>query len=212
MSWIAERKTTRREDIAYALMGLFDVNMPLLYGEGEKKAFQRLQAEIIKFSTDESIFAWTNQGLWSSGMLASCPSDFADSGNVVAPRSRSRFRPPYQLTNLGFEIRADILSTDQEQRRQGSFREVIAPLACQDQYGPLALNLLIIDSFDASLQANGTVFMATRTGIDKLLKWDGPEDSQQINYDQLIYVVAGGIGMKKIIVEDIIMDVTGISI
>jgi hypothetical protein len=57
MSWASRRKTTRLEDTAYCLMGLFDVNMPLLYGEGEK-AFYRLQLEIIKNSSDESIFAW----------------------------------------------------------------------------------------------------------------------------------------------------------
>ena len=42
MSWAAGRRTTRLEDEAYCLMGLFDVNMPLLYGEG-RKAFSRLQ-------------------------------------------------------------------------------------------------------------------------------------------------------------------------
>ncbi|KAL1838932.1 hypothetical protein VTJ49DRAFT_2063 [Mycothermus thermophilus] len=57
MSWAAHRSTTRPEDIAYSLMGLFDVNMPVLYGEGEN-AFLRLQEEIIKRSDDHSIFAW----------------------------------------------------------------------------------------------------------------------------------------------------------
>ncbi|KIK13039.1 hypothetical protein PISMIDRAFT_119680, partial [Pisolithus microcarpus 441] len=57
MSWAAERKTTRVEDRAYSLMGLFGVNMPMLYGEG-KKAFRRLQLEIIREYSDQSIFAW----------------------------------------------------------------------------------------------------------------------------------------------------------
>ena len=57
MSWAAHRKTTRVEDRAYSLMGLLDVNMPMLYGEG-KKAFHRLQLEIIRTSNDQSIFAW----------------------------------------------------------------------------------------------------------------------------------------------------------
>ncbi|KAI6000059.1 heterokaryon incompatibility protein-domain-containing protein [Pisolithus albus] len=60
MSWAAERKTTRVEDRAYSLMGLFGVNMPMLYGEG-KRAFQRLQLEIIRGFTDQSIFAWNPQ-------------------------------------------------------------------------------------------------------------------------------------------------------
>ncbi|KAI6004992.1 heterokaryon incompatibility protein-domain-containing protein, partial [Pisolithus marmoratus] len=57
MSWAADRKTKRVEDRAYSLMGLFGVNMPMVYGEG-KKAFQRLQLEIIRISSDHSIFAW----------------------------------------------------------------------------------------------------------------------------------------------------------
>ena len=57
MSWASRRKTTRVEDIAYSLMGLLDVNMPMLYGEG-RKAFHRLQLEIIRTSNDQSIFAW----------------------------------------------------------------------------------------------------------------------------------------------------------
>jgi hypothetical protein len=57
MSWAASRTTTRKEDTAYCLLGIFDVNMPLLYGEGDK-AFVRLQEEIIRQSGDLSIFAW----------------------------------------------------------------------------------------------------------------------------------------------------------
>ncbi|KAF1825557.1 HET-domain-containing protein [Dissoconium aciculare CBS 342.82] len=57
MSWAANRQTTRTEDTAYCLMGIFDVNMPLLYGEG-RKAFQRLQEEILKKSNDFSILLW----------------------------------------------------------------------------------------------------------------------------------------------------------
>ena len=56
MSWAASRKTKRVEDRAYSLMGLFDINMPMIYGE-RKKAFLRLQQQIIQRSKDESIFA-----------------------------------------------------------------------------------------------------------------------------------------------------------
>ena len=43
MSWMSDRSTLKPEDTAYCLMGLFNVNMPLLYGEGGQKAFVRLQ-------------------------------------------------------------------------------------------------------------------------------------------------------------------------
>ncbi|KAJ8108776.1 hypothetical protein OPT61_g7938 [Boeremia exigua] len=57
MSWAARRTTTKVEDIAYSLFGIFGVNLPLLYGEGTR-AFQRLQEEILKETDDQSLFAW----------------------------------------------------------------------------------------------------------------------------------------------------------
>jgi hypothetical protein len=57
MTWASKRETTRIEDTAYCLLGIFDINMPLLYGEGNK-AFIRLQEEIIKNNNDLSIFGW----------------------------------------------------------------------------------------------------------------------------------------------------------
>src|SRR5450755_1681993 len=72
MSWAAKRYTTRLEDLAYCLMGLFNVNMPMLYGEGER-AFIRLQEEIMKVSDDDSLFAWKSPTWWTDdgGLLAS---------------------------------------------------------------------------------------------------------------------------------------------
>lgn len=58
MSWASNRETSRIEDMAYSLLGIFQVNMPLLYGEGSA-AFRRLQEEIIKYSDDQSLFAWS---------------------------------------------------------------------------------------------------------------------------------------------------------
>ncbi|KAE9374308.1 HET-domain-containing protein [Stipitochalara longipes BDJ] len=81
MSWAARRETTRIEDRAYSLMGLFNVNMPTLYGEGER-AFLRLQQEIIRTTEDQSIFAWTSHQRWS-GLLARSPSSFIDSGDIL---------------------------------------------------------------------------------------------------------------------------------
>ncbi|KAF4783364.1 HET domain-containing protein [Colletotrichum scovillei] len=94
MSWAARRQTTRVEDGAYCLLGIFDVNMPLLYGEGER-AFERLQLEILKGSPDESMLAWrlpcelgsliclnyledrVPKNLDRSRLLASSPQEFA---------------------------------------------------------------------------------------------------------------------------------------
>jgi hypothetical protein len=48
--------------MVHCLLGLFDVNMPLLYGEENNKAFEKLQEEILKQSDDQSIFAWRLYG------------------------------------------------------------------------------------------------------------------------------------------------------
>ncbi|KAB5554709.1 hypothetical protein GE09DRAFT_914867, partial [Coniochaeta sp. 2T2.1] len=57
MSWLSTRETTRAEDLAYCMLGIFGINMPLLYGEGIK-AFQRLQEEIIRATNDMTLFCW----------------------------------------------------------------------------------------------------------------------------------------------------------
>ncbi|KAL4065683.1 heterokaryon incompatibility protein-domain-containing protein [Scleroderma yunnanense] len=82
MSWAANRKTTRVEDRAYSLLGLLDVNMAMLYGEG-KNAFHRLQLEIIHKSNDQSIFAWGHGKGGIRSVLADDPSLFRDCHNVV---------------------------------------------------------------------------------------------------------------------------------
>jgi hypothetical protein len=56
-SWASTRETTRAEDIAYCLLGLLQVNMPLLYGEG-RRAFYRLQLKVLKQTQDHTLFAW----------------------------------------------------------------------------------------------------------------------------------------------------------
>ncbi|KAI0849305.1 HET-domain-containing protein [Daldinia vernicosa] len=82
LAWAANRKTTRIEDVAYSLLGLLEVNMPLLYGEGDK-AFLRLQEEIIKSRNDDSLLAWgyrlrqnEHPKIYSDNVLARSPSDF----------------------------------------------------------------------------------------------------------------------------------------
>ena len=61
MSWASKRSTTRVEDEAYCLLGLFDVNMPIIYGEG-RRTFYRLQEELLKKKhPDTTLFAWGNR-------------------------------------------------------------------------------------------------------------------------------------------------------
>ncbi|PIL32571.1 hypothetical protein GSI_05274 [Ganoderma sinense ZZ0214-1] len=57
MAWAQSRETSRLEDEAYCLMGIFGVNMQANYGEG-RYAFVRLQEAILSQSPDQTIFAW----------------------------------------------------------------------------------------------------------------------------------------------------------
>jgi hypothetical protein len=50
MSWAERRETTRKEDQAYSLLGIFDVYMPLIYSEGKEHAFKRLR-EVINVNS-----------------------------------------------------------------------------------------------------------------------------------------------------------------
>jgi hypothetical protein len=104
MSWAANRQTTIGEDMAYCLMGLFGVNMPLLYGEGGQSAFIRLQQEIMKVSDDHSIFAWTADERGDRGLLAHSPAEFAETGYIVRFPFRECPSPPYYMTNRGLRI------------------------------------------------------------------------------------------------------------
>ncbi|KAK0639376.1 heterokaryon incompatibility protein-domain-containing protein [Cercophora newfieldiana] len=64
MSWATDRETTRPEDLAYSLLGIFDVQMPLIYGEGAEKSFLRLQHHILEQDgDDDTLFAWRSRGV-----------------------------------------------------------------------------------------------------------------------------------------------------
>jgi hypothetical protein len=88
MSWAAGRKTSRVEDMAYCLLGLFDVNMPLIYGEGYR-AFQRLQEEITRKDGDVSILAWQSSDGGDDG-------DEGDGSSMPPPEHRP---PVYRLAS-----------------------------------------------------------------------------------------------------------------
>ena len=107
MSWVSNRETTLPEDMSYRLLGLFDINMIPIYGEG-LKAFIRLQQKIAKKTDDESLFAWNNSDSGFAnkftGMFAECPKFFAKSGNIVQVSSPLPYRPPWSVTNRGLAI------------------------------------------------------------------------------------------------------------
>ncbi len=118
MSWAARRITSREEDRAYSLMGLFGVHMPPLYGEGGLRAFERLQEEIIRRSPDHTILAWHGYGTFpSTGVLASSPDQFCSA--LYYPVQHKTFiralkiplhkaTPDFAITNCGLHIHLPI--------------------------------------------------------------------------------------------------------
>ena len=115
MSWAAGRTTTRIEDKAYSLLGIFGVNMPMLDGE-ENRAFIRLQQEIVRISTDQSILTWCAINPWSdellesdvAGILATSPSAFASCRNVLFPND-NLVQQSYELTNAGLRMKLPLV-------------------------------------------------------------------------------------------------------
>jgi len=129
MSWAAKRRTTRIEDETYCLLGIFGVNMPLLYGEG-KKAFARLQEEIMKISDDQSLFAWglaekprtmqqflhecapqDNRDL--HGLFADSPSDFTFSDRIRVLENPHPVIPPI-VSGDGVRVELQVLQLEKE--------------------------------------------------------------------------------------------------
>ncbi|OLN86758.1 Vegetative incompatibility protein HET-E-1-like protein 14 [Colletotrichum chlorophyti] len=125
MSWAALRRTTRVEDIAYCLLGIFSVNMPLLYGEGSR-AFTRLQEAIMRETDDQSIFAWALTKPWPHrtyakkprgsgvkgfeaetlyGLLADSPAHFAASAGIRPfPPPLSGETTPTTISSQGIHL------------------------------------------------------------------------------------------------------------
>jgi hypothetical protein len=129
MSWASARRTTRVEDMAYCLLGIFNINMPLLYGEGDR-AFLRLQEEIIRKTNDDSILAWglipnmghplglipddlrnRLQNCTESlcDILASSPKDFINCTDLVYAAHPTNSTSPFTLTNTGLQIQLPLV-------------------------------------------------------------------------------------------------------
>jgi hypothetical protein len=139
MSWMAGRKTTREEDIAYCLLGIFDINMPLLYGEGSN-AFKRLQEEIIKQSTDHSLFAW--QWPQDSGSMAGRrhPNLFAGSTKLFSNVNT-------KLLSSGYNFQEKLYVYKDESEDEGEDNNPMSTILSLTNFG-LSINLELIPTAD----------------------------------------------------------------
>lgn len=108
ISWAAGRRLTRIEDEAYSLLGVFDVKMPILYGEGQR-AFLRLQQAIMKSRIDHTIFVWENTRTASlydpmeNALLAPSANGFRGQESII--QGQFDLRCVYEVTNIGVRVR-----------------------------------------------------------------------------------------------------------
>jgi hypothetical protein len=120
LSWAARRETTRIEDTAYSLLGLLNINMTLLYGEGGR-AFTRLQEEIIRRSADSSVFAWLRGA--EGGLLAPSPASFRLCSKVILHNGRN-VDHSFELTHRGLKMKLPTL------KQRGKGNTFLAVLSC----------------------------------------------------------------------------------
>ncbi|PIL35286.1 hypothetical protein GSI_02011 [Ganoderma sinense ZZ0214-1] len=93
MFWASKRCTTRKEDEAYCLMGIFGVHIPIIYGEGPK-AFIRLQEEILKHIPDQSIFIWYRADPMELPHSDDSSLESRSSSSIPSPRPVTIVPPP----------------------------------------------------------------------------------------------------------------------
>ncbi|KAF2423672.1 HET-domain-containing protein [Tothia fuscella] len=159
MSWAAHRHSTRPEDITYSLMGIFRVNMPILYGEGHQSAFRRLQEEIMKKSFDTTLFAWRGH-YESSGLLARSPADFAKTPELglwgVASLS------PFSMTNVGVVIRPCLYNGGLASTSGGHLTQAALQCDVKTEEGWMVLLIRLQRVPDATCFINGRARAAWR--------------------------------------------------
>lgn len=102
MSWAAKRTTTRKKDQAYCLFGVFNVNLPLLYGEGGK-AFTRLQEEILRRCSDQSVLAYRELNRFGHGLFAMEPKSFGPAAGLSPVVTTQRRLPNPRLNYFAVE-------------------------------------------------------------------------------------------------------------
>ncbi|KAK4226562.1 heterokaryon incompatibility protein-domain-containing protein [Podospora fimiseda] len=127
MAWAAGRQTTRQEDRAYSLLGIFGIEMPLLYGEGPK-AFYRLQKQIASENNDLSLFAWQRKSVKGtensaardelSGIFANSPDDFRLCSTLKKHVDRFPSSQEFTITNKGLRMQNHLYCLDEFNRTE----------------------------------------------------------------------------------------------
>ena len=188
MSWAADRRTTRIEDQAYCLMGMFNVHIPPIYGEGDG-AFIRLQEAIMRSTSDHTLFAWGSSRnlpetvlhhrpslyptpnnedyVKQSRLLADSPSAFKNVTGDIQLVSIDKFAqqlniepktPTFQLNSYG------ILSYLPLVRFRNRCTVMLLPCKIGGKQGDSFLGLLLRDQGEGRAWCLGTCVVLGQTG------------------------------------------------
>ncbi|KIK45249.1 hypothetical protein CY34DRAFT_801873 [Suillus luteus UH-Slu-Lm8-n1] len=156
LQWASCRVTTLQEDIAYSLFGIFDVNLPVIYGEKRQKALGRLLQEIIAHSGDISALDWVGQ---------------SSSFNSCLPASIASYRAP--------PCTVPFLSEDEIHSSVTSLRQTVAMESASKLY-------TVLDNLSAPRFANGRLQLPCITfPVTKVKRGAGQPRTYHIKADGL---------------------------
>lgn len=215
IGWMAGRTTTEIEDIAYSMLGLLDISMPIYYGEGVR-CFMRLQRTLMETSSDESLFAWTipadgltcyrkdgKTPIWAPdrwGLLAPSPDCFRRYRDLVVLPHLYVLRPPggYRRVQHGTQfvvpmVKNEFINVFGRLRSQVTF-----PLNCwieNDNGKPDGINL--------ELRIDGNVYW--RYQCDDVVKKRGskPHNGRAFGIFPQIQTMPMTVGQPEIDLEEL---------
>ena len=145
LSWAAGRETTRLEDQAYSLLGIFDINMPTLYGEGDR-AFRRLQEEIMQRVPDQSLFAWgeiyLGPPIFRSGEHEAVTTTASEMSQRISFQNPVQASPLAKAPSSFAECRAVTANPSHDGAHHIQLEYISSPYGIRTQFHMLPLSLL----------------------------------------------------------------------
>ncbi|KAG1860218.1 hypothetical protein DFJ58DRAFT_281196 [Suillus subalutaceus] len=145
MKWASKRTTTRVEDVAYSLIGIFNVSMTTAYGEGEW-AFHRLMEIIIQRCDEWDMFAWAGPSSSHSAAIPRSPRCYCpfDASNFPEERKDGQNREvhgdnEFMLTRQGLQIKLVVTKGELQPQRDGTFWFIARPKFTTAPFAPVVV-------------------------------------------------------------------------
>ena len=153
---VSTRQTTRVEDSAYSLLGIFSMSIPVLYGEGDQ-ALGRFLAQLLTSSGDTSILAWTGR----SGSFNSClPANIA----VFNQLPTTHIPPALEMDGILARLRSSSLNFTSLIRLYDRLHDLPVPLFVGQRMKLPCLNFKL-GPLSASRSKSGHVFRAQTAAL-----------------------------------------------